>query len=276
MLAPRTTWDWNGPKWAPPNIGNVVCYVLDTGVLVSHQEFGGRAATYDIIGDGQAPTGDGNGHGTHCAGSIGGKNRGVAVGATIQGVRVLNNQGSGTTTNIVRGMQWIVSEHQRKRSTVSIMSVSLGGGFSAALNDATNSAAANGVIPVVAAGNSNQDAANFSPASAANAITVGALQSNDVIATFSNFGRVLTCFAPGVTVHSAYIGSSTTYSALSGTSMATPLTSGSLAILGALKGSLTPAQAKQAVLDYGTSGVVGGLTGTKATSPNRVIYDRWA
>jgi subtilisin family serine protease len=273
--AVSTTWDWNGPKWAPPAAGNVWVYVLDTGTYSAHNEFGGRAErTYDVIADGQAPTGDCNGHGTHCSGSIGGKNRGVAVGALIQGVRVLNCQGSGSTTNIVRGIQWIVQQHQAKRSTASILSASLGGGLSTALNDAVNSAATNGVIPVVAAGNSNVDAANTSPASASGAITIGATGSNDTIASFSNWGSKLKAFSPGVTVHSAYIGSPSTYSALSGTSMATPLAAGALAVLAQLKGGLTPTQAVQAIADYATPNVVGGLAG-KTGSPNRLIYDKW-
>jgi len=268
-----TTWNWNGPVWAPINTAsNVWVYVLDTGIYTQHQEFAGRAASYSIINDGQ--TGDCNGHGTHCAGTIGGKNRGVATAVRLQGVRVLNCQGSGTTTNIVSGMQWITDQN-KANGRIGIMSASLGGSYSAALNQAATSVAANGVTPVIAAGNSNADAKDFSPASATNAIAVGATGSGDVIASFSNYGATLKVFAPGQSIHSAYIGSTTTYASLSGTSMATPLVAGSLALLASRSGGLTPAVAIDSITKFSTTGVVGGLTGAKASSPNRMVYDKW-
>jgi len=259
--------------WSPINsASNVWVYVLDTGIYTQHQEFAGRATSYSIINDGQ--TGDCNGHGTHCAGTIGGKNRGVATAVRLQGVRVLNCQGSGTTTNIVSGMQWITDQN-KANGRIGIMSASLGGSYSAALNQAATSVAANGVTPVIAAGNSNADAKDFSPASATNAIAVGATGSNDVIASFSNYGATLKVFAPGQSVHSAYIGSTTAYASLSGTSMATPLVAGSLALLASRSGGLTPAVAIDSITKFSTTGVVGGLTGAKASSPNRMVYDKW-
>jgi len=270
-----TAWNWNGPSFTPINTASsVTVYVLDTGIYSAHQEFGGRArTTVDIIGDGRAPTGDCNGHGTHCAGSVGGTYRGIAKSVQLQGVRVLNCQGSGSTANIVSGYQWIVSDHNARKNPVSIVSVSLGGGASAALNDATNSAADNGVIPVVAAGNSAADAKDYSPASAASAICVGATTSTDAIASFSNFGATLKVFSPGSSIHSAYIGSTAFYAILSGTSMATPLVSGAIALFGQQSGTLTPKQATEAVNTYAVKNVV---TGTNAATTKSLIYDKWA
>jgi subtilisin family serine protease len=269
-----TTWDWNGPKFAPINTASAVTvYVLDTGIYTAHNEFGGRATVYDVIGSG-APTGDCNGHGTHCAGSIGGRNRGVATSVRLVGVRVLNCQGSGTTTNIVTGIQYIVNQHNLRKG-VGIMSASLGGSFSTTLNDATNSASNAGVVPVIAAGNSNADAKDYSPASASRAIAVGATTSADAIASFSNWGSTLKVFAPGSSVHSSYIGSVSTYSSLSGTSMATPLVAGSLALYGQSVGSLTYETAVAAITKFAPAGAVTGLTGNKAASPNKFIFDKW-
>jgi subtilisin family serine protease len=270
-----TTWDWNGPKFAPINsAAAVTVYVLDTGIYTAHNEFGGRATVYDVIGGNQAPTGDCNGHGTHCAGSIGGKNRGVATAVRLVGVRVLNCQGSGTTANILTGIQYIVNQHGIRKG-VGILSASLGGSFSTSLNDAVNSAANAGVVPVVAAGNSNADAKDYSPASASKAITVGATTSADAIASFSNWGSLINVLSPGSSVHSSYIGSVSTYSSLSGTSMATPLVAGSLALYGQAVGSLTFDTAVAAITKFARSGVVTGLTGAKAATPNKFIYDKW-
>ncbi|EER25588.1 Secreted subtilisin-like serine protease sub4 [Coccidioides posadasii str. Silveira] len=197
----------------------VIIYGVDTGIDVNHPDFEGRA-TWGINTIDQDNT-DGNGHGTHTAGTFAGARFGVAKKATIVGVKVLDAQGSGSNSAIMEGISWSV-DHARKNNALgrAVMNLSLGGSFSQAVNDAAERAVRAGVFLAVAAGNDNQDASNYSPASAPNVCTVGATDRMDVRATFSNFGSVLDIFAPGVDVESTMPGGGTQM--MSGTSMAAP------------------------------------------------------
>ena len=169
--------------------------MIDTGIATSHGDFGGRAANvYDAFGgNGQ----DCNGHGTHVAGTIGGATWGVAKGVSLRGVRVLNCSGSGSTSGIISAINWVRTNAVRP----AVANMSLGGGFSSALNQATTNLANSGVFMAVAAGNENQNACNVSPASAPGTFTSAASDRNDVRASFSNWGGCVDGYAPGVGDH---------------------------------------------------------------------------
>jgi len=256
-------------------------WVVDTGVLSNHQEF--IAGTSRVIRNHDVVTAGGNaqdcnGHGTHCAGSAAGQHRGLSTRAWIGNVRVLNCQGSGTNANVISGFNHVsnnqVTTHNGVALYGNIMSVSLGGGASQTSDDAVNNAVANGVIAVVAAGNDNGNACNSSPARAAQAITVMASNAVDARASFTNTGSCGTVFAPGQSIHSSYYTSTTAYSTLSGTSMATPLTAGAIGIyvtsVGATRGT---AVVKTAIGNFGTRNAVTGtlLAGT----PNIIVNALW-
>ncbi|KAI1914258.1 Secreted subtilisin-like serine protease sub4 [Ophidiomyces ophidiicola] len=210
----------------------IIIYGVDSGIDVSHPDFEGRATwgTNTVDNDDT----DGNGHGTHTAGTFAGSTYGVAKHATIVGVKVLDAGGSGSNSAIIAGIDWCVN-HARENNALgrAVMNLSLGGGYSEATNSAAERAAAAGIFLAVAAGNDNQDANNYSPASAANVCTVGATDSQDVRATFSNYGSRLDIFAPGVDVVSSTVGGGS--GPMSGTSMAAPHIAGLGAYLMALE-----------------------------------------
>jgi subtilisin family serine protease len=236
----------------------ITAYVVDTGVRVTHEEFEGRAVfganfidnevcslpTENILpSQGTRVTHinqdtDTNGHGTHVAGTIGGKTFGVAKKVNIVGVKVLGADGGGSNSGVLAGMQFVVNNATAARlGGKAVMNMSLGGGASPSINAAINNIEAAGVVPVVAAGNEAQDTANTSPGSAEAAITVGAIdQTNDRIAVFSNFGELVDIFAPGVDVLSASNVTDTASETLSGTSMASPHIAGLAAYLMSLEG----------------------------------------
>lgn len=228
--ADRYTFDTSGGE-------GITAYVVDTGIRVTHSEFQGRATFGQNFVPG-APDTDDNGHGSHVAGTIGGRTFGVAKQVSLVGVKVLDSEGSGDTSNVVAGMQWVVDDViTNNRSGKAVMNMSLGGSFSQAINDAIEALRRAGVVPVVAAGNANQDARSASPASAPNAITVGAINAvNDEKASFSNFGPNVDIFAPGVNITSVGIANDNASARLSGTSMASPHVCGLAAYLMALEG----------------------------------------
>ncbi|KAG5975391.1 hypothetical protein E4U55_007708 [Claviceps digitariae] len=217
----------------------VTVYVVDTGVRISHVEFQGRASyggSFADVGPNGQPTpnaDDDNGHGSHVAGTIAGATFGVAKRANITAVKVLNAQGRGPNSAILSGLQFVMEDVARRNLRgKAVMNMSLGGGFSQAMNHAIEHVVKSGVVCVVAAGNNDKDAADTSPASAPNAITVGAIDpENDTKATFSNFGRPVDVFAPGVNVLSVGIRSDVDSRILSGTSMACPHVAGLAAYL---------------------------------------------
>ena len=204
--------------------GGVRAYVIDSGLQANHPEFGGRAQNvYDAVGDGQNGN-DCNGHGTHVAGIVGSVKYGVAKGVALRGVRAVNCSGSGTTSGIIASVDWVRVNAVRP----AVANLSLGGGFSSALNTAVNNLATSGVFISVGSGAENQSACNVSPASAASAFTVAATTSTDARASYSNYGSCIDIFAPGSSILSTWIGSTTR--TLSGTSMAAPHAAGVAAL----------------------------------------------
>jgi subtilisin family serine protease len=212
----------------------VTAYVIDTGILTTHTEFGTRAvASYDAITKNGSAS-DCNGHGTHVAGTIGGATYGVAKGVKLVAVRVLNCTGSGTTSGVIAGINWVMANHAAVGGP-SVANMSLGGGASTALDTAVRNSISGGVSYAVAAGNCNmagiaQDACKSSPARVAEAMTIGATDSADRKASFSNYGNCVDWFAPGVSITSAWWTSNTATNTISGTSMATPHTTGAAAL----------------------------------------------
>ncbi|XP_072021262.1 extracellular serine proteinase-like [Amphiura filiformis] len=244
--------------------GNTHIYIIDTGTLSTHSEFSGRFSTqgYDYLGGtiGQ----DCNGHGTHCGGIAAGGTVGVASCATIHSVKVLNCAGSGFVSTVLGGMNWVACNAIQP----AVASMSLTAGNSPALNNAVTAMYNAGVVVSVAAGNNfGQNACNFSPASAPEAITVGATDNNDARAGFSNIGNCLDIFAPGVNIRSSW--NNGEYNTISGTSMACPHVTGAAAILRGLCPALTPGAIVTKLLNMATPNVV---TNPGAGSPNLLLY----
>lgn len=249
---------------------NVHVYVIDTGLRTSHSEFGGRATIgTDKVGDGQNGN-DCNGHGTHVAGTTAGSTYGVAKGAAIVGVRVLDCNGSGSNSAVIAGVDWVTSNAIKP----AVANMSLGGGANTSLDNAVKNSIASGVTYSLAAGNGDffgnpQNACNTSPARVAEAITVGATDSADKRASFSNYGTCLDLFAPGVSITSAWKDSNTATKTISGTSMAAPHTAGAAALYLAANPTATPAQVRDALVNGATTGKV---QDPKTGSPNRLLY----
>ncbi|MFG1846311.1 S8 family peptidase [Micromonospora carbonacea] len=245
----------------------VTAYIIDTGININHNDFGGQAVDgYDAV-DNALPAADCNGHGTHVSGTVGGTTYGVAKDVKLVAVRVLNCRGRGTNAGVIGGVNWVTSNHQAGQPAVANMS--LGGGANSSLDTAVANSIADGVTYAVAAGNSNANACTSSPAAVPTAITVGATQSNDARASFSNFGTCLDIFAPGVDVLSAWYSSNTATNTISGTSMASPHVAGAAARVLSNNPTWTPAQVASYLTSTATAGVV---TSPGTGSPNRLLY----
>ncbi|HEV3365510.1 MAG TPA: S8 family peptidase [Acidimicrobiia bacterium] len=245
----------------------VTAYIIDTGIQYGHAEFEGRAVKGADFAPGNKSGADCDGHGTHVAGTVGGKTYGVAKKVKLVSVRVLDCKGSGTYSAIIAGIDWVTKNHGPK----SVANMSLGGGASAAIDTAVTNSISAGVTYVVAAGNGNkagvaQNACNYSPAKVPTAITIGATDSTDTKSSWSNYGPCVDFFAPGVNVLSAgYSKTSTTATAMmSGTSMASPHVAGVVALyLSSLPAGSTPAPAEvQSALAFSTNVVKSAGTGT--------------
>jgi subtilisin family serine protease len=251
----------------PTTAGSVRAYIIDTGIRFTHTDFGGRAVSgFDAIDGGSAD--DGNGHGTHVAGTVGGTSFGVAKGVTLVGVRVLNNAGSGTTAQVAAGIDWVTGDHDP--GELAVANMSLGGGIDTTLDNAVANSIADGVTYAVAAGNDNgANACNTSPARTPNAITVGSTTSTDARSSFSNIGTCLDIFAPGSSITSAWNTSNTATNTISGTSMATPHVTGAAALVLAQNPSFTPQQVRDSLVNNATTGVISN-PGTG--SPNRLLF----
>ena len=205
----------------------VDAYIIDTGIRFTHTDFGGRAVTgVDEITPGGTAD-DGNGHGTHTAGTTGGTTYGVAKGVRLIAVRVLDNSGSGSYSQVIAGVDWVTADHTTRPA---VANMSLGGPLSASLDAAVRTSIADGVVYCVSAGNSSADVSTQSPADVAEAITVGATDINDGFASFSNFGTGVDILAPGVNITSSWNTSNTATNTISGTSMSSPHVTGSAAL----------------------------------------------
>ena len=247
---------------------NVHAYIIDTGILGSHTEFTGRMGNgYTAITDANG-TNDCNGHGSHVAGTVGGSTYGLAKQATMHPVRVLGCTGSGTNSGVIAGMDWVTANHVKP----AVANMSLGGGASQATDDAVTAMHNAGVTVVVAAGNDNLNACNYSPARAPAAITVGSTTNTDARSSFSNFGTCLDLFAPGSSITSAWYTNSTAINTISGTSMASPHAAGVAALYLANNPAATPAQVATALINNTTAGKV---TDPGTGSLNRMLHSRW-
>lgn len=241
----------------------VRAYIIDTGIRTTHTQFGGRASNvFDAFGGSGA---DCNGHGTHVAGTVGGSTYGVAKSALLRGVRVLDCNGSGSNSGVIAGVDWVRVNH----IAPAVANMSLGGGASTALDNAVNNLSNAGVTIAVAAGNSNANACNSSPARAANAITVGSITSTDARSSFSNFGTCLDIFAPGSAIISAWVTSNTATATLSGTSMASPHVAGAAALYKQANPGASATTIRNALVNNATLNVV---TNPGSGSPNRLLY----
>lgn len=247
----------------------VFAYIIDTGILPTHSDFGGRVgAGFTAISDSYGSS-DCHGHGSHVAGTVGGSTYGVAKAVSLIPVRVLSCSGSGATSGVIGGIDWVIAHHES--GVPAVANMSLGGGASVSLNAAVTRGIDDGVVFVVAAGNNNLPACNYSPASVPNAITVGATGSNDARASFSNFGSCVDMFAPGVSILSVALTSSSSSRTMSGTSMAAPHVAGAAALWLQIDPDATPAQIAQRMLSVATPDKV---TNPGSESPNLLLYAR--
>jgi cerevisin len=263
-------------------------YVIDTGTNYEHEDFEGRAKWGKTIPSGDEDV-DGNGHGTHCSGTVAGKKYGVAKKAHVYAVKVLRSNGSGTMADVMKGVEWAAEAHlkeakdakdgKRKNFKGSTANMSLGGGKSPALDDVVDAAVDAGLHFAVAAGNDNADACNYSPAASKKALTVGASAIDDSRAYFSNYGKCVDIFGPGLSIQSTWIGSKTAVNTISGTSMASPHLCGLTAYYLSLQpasesdygmAAITPEKLKSKMISVATKGA---LSDIPKDTPNLLAWN---
>lgn len=245
----------------------VKAFIIDTGVRTTHNEFGNRAQRgFDAFGGNSE---DCNGHGTHVAGTVGGTVYGVAKNVTLVGVRVLDCNGSGSWSGVIAGMDWVAAQ----ASGPSVANMSLGGGGSAAIDDAVARMFDAGVPVIVAAGNGNfigreDDACKYSPARAPKAYTVGATTNTDTKTSWSNYGNCVNIFAPGASITAAWHTSNSATNTISGTSMASPHVAG----VAALYLQSNPSASPQAVYNFLTNTSTKNIVNNSRTTSNHLLY----
>jgi len=238
-------------------------YVIDTGIRFTHTEFGGRAVPgYDVYG---GDASDCNGHGTHVAGTAGGSTYGVAKSVNLISVRVLDCYGAGSTSGVIAGVDWVTANHVG----LSVANMSLGGPANTALDNAVQNSINAGVTYVIAAGNNNANACNYSPSRVTNALIVANSDYTDTRNSTSNYGLCVDLFAPGTSITSAWYGSDTQTNVLTGTSMAAPHVAGIAAMYLEYNPGALPVDVQYAIDQSATNGVV---TNKGNNSPNRVVY----
>ncbi|MFN2525120.1 MAG: S8 family serine peptidase [Actinomycetota bacterium] len=249
----------------------VTAYIIDTGIRFSHSEFGGRAVSgVDKIDGGTAD--DCDGHGTHVAGTVGGSTYGVAKQVRLVAVRVLDCNGSGSTSGVIAGVDWVTSDHAAGAPAAANMS--LGGGASSSLDTAVKNSITDGISYSVSAGNGDflgrpQNACNYSPARVAEALTISATDKTDTKASWANYGSCVDLFAPGVSITSAWSTSDTATDTISGTSMASPHVAGVAALYLEANPSAGPAAVAQAITSNATPNKV---SSPGSGTPNRLLY----
>ncbi|WP_223636056.1 S8 family serine peptidase [Corallococcus sp. EGB] len=243
----------------------VHAYVIDTGIRLTHTEFTGRIGNgYDFIDNDSDPS-DCHGHGTHVSGTVGGTTWGVAKKVTLHGVRVLDCTGYGNDAQVIGGIDWVAANHVKP----AVANMSLGDVGIPAIDDATERLIAAGVTTVVAAGNDSDNACNYSPARAPNAITVGSTTSTDGRSSFSNYGTCVDLFAPGSSITSASNSGNSSSTSMSGTSMASPHVAGAAALYLSANPTATPQQVRDALVNNATPNKV---TSPGTGSPNKLLY----
>ncbi|SCF39467.1 S8 family peptidase [Micromonospora mirobrigensis] len=247
----------------PNTASNVRAYIIDTGIRTTHSDFGGRASWGTNTVD--TNNTDCNGHGTHVAGTVGGASYGVAKSVRLIAVKVLNCSGSGSTTGVISGVNWVTANAVKP----AVANMSLGGGASTSLDNAVANSIASGVTYAVAAGNSSANACNSSPSRVASALTVGATTSTDARASYSNYGSCLDLFAPGSSIRSDWNTGDTATNTISGTSMASPHVAGAAALVLSANPGYTPSQVASTLTSKATTGVV---TSPGTGSPNRLLF----
>ncbi len=243
---------------------NVDVYIVDTGIATDHPDFENRAVWGGNFVD--SVNTDCNGHGTHVAGSVGSRTYGVSKRSSLIAVKVLDCQGSGSYSSILKGLDFVVQQH-KKNKRPSVINMSLGGGKSDIINRAISTLYTNGIVSVVAAGNENQNACDVSPASAPDAITVGAVDKNNQFASFSNWGKCVDISAPGVDIESTYL--EKCVKRLSGTSMASPHVAGYVALILGENPQMTPEAVSKMVSASATSNAISGI---KEGTVNKFLY----
>jgi cerevisin len=252
----------------------VTIYIVDTGVNIKHVEFKRKDGTSRASWGITVPTNDedidNHGHGTHVAGTTAGKKYGIAKNANVVAVKVLGSNGSGTLSDVIKGIEWVVEQHKAGKKRKSVANMSLGGGKSRILEVAVDRAVDAGVHFAVAAGNENADACYSSPAGAKKPITVGATDRRDTITWFSNTGKCVDILAPGLDITSAWIGSPYALNTISGTSMASPHVAGAFAaVLSSGKEFASTTDVKDALLAAATKSVIKGVP---ADTVNKLLY----
>jgi len=274
LTAPRTG---NTVFTYPDEAGSgVTSYIIDTGIYLANNDFGGRA-TFAFKSTSTWSDTDGNGHGTHVASTVGGTTYGVAKKCSLKAVKVLGDNGSGTNAGVIAGVDFTSRDGGGKKSTANM---SLGGGFSQATNDAVNNCVRAGVVMAVAAGNDNANCANYSPASASDPLTVGSSAetnsggaTTDTRSSFSNYGPGIDVFAPGTSITAAWIGNVNAVNTISGTSMASPHVCGVATAL--ISTGVAQNSVKQTIISQAKTGLINlncPATGVCSQSPNRFLY----
>jgi subtilisin family serine protease len=252
-------------SYAYTSASDVTAYVIDTGVRVAHQEFGGRARNgYDFVNEDKVAE-DCNGHGTHVAGTIGGATYGVAKDVKLVALKVLGCDGSGKFSDFIAAVDWVTANAKLP----AVANMSIGGDVSKTLDAAVNRSIAKGVTYAIAGGNENKNACKFSPGGTPDAITVGAVDKADKRASFSNYGTCLDLFAPGVNIQSAGKGSNTAVKSMSGTSMAAPHVAGAAALVLGGHPDWSPRQVRDDLVGNAVAGVV---RSPGSGSPNKMLF----
>jgi len=258
----------------------VTSYIIDTGILLTHVDFAtGRASWGGNFVD--ARNEDCHGHGTHVAGTVGGVIHGVAKKVTLVAVKVLDCNGSGSYAAVIRGVEYVTNNARKPCNA----NMSLGGGFNQALNDAVAASIAEGIPYAIAAGNSNADAANFSPASTPSAVTVCSTtiepipgseneQQEDVRSSFSNYGAIVDICAPGTLITSAWIGSNTITRTISGTSMAAPHIAGVMSLIQGANPTFSSGQVLAELISHASINLIdlNCVNNACSQTPNRLVY----